>query len=127
MVEHEEEDFSYLSDEMAAAVYPERARRPFRIGVTFATFAGPNYERAVAVAQRAPEYRERRWSEKSAEHDATFDADHAAEFLALYRIVREIPSIDLRINGRVVSGARKMWPLLFGILVPELAWEPLTD
>ena len=95
--------------------------------MTFATFAGPNYERAVAVAQRAPEYRERRWSEKSAEHDATFDADHAAEFLALYRIVREIPSIDLRINGRVVSGARKMWPLLFGILVPELAWEPLTD
>ena len=52
-------------------------------------------------------------------------ADHAQGFLSLYRILREIPSVELRINGRQVRGARKMWPLLFGILVPEIAWEPV--
>ena len=125
VVEHEETDFSYLDEEMAAAVYPERAPRRFRIGLTFATFGGANYPRAVELARRAPFYRERCFSETSAEHDATFDADHAQDFLALYRILRDIPSVELRVNGRPLRGARKMWPLLFGILVPEIAWEPV--
>jgi hypothetical protein len=125
VVAHEEEDVSALSDEMVDAVYPGRVVRPFRMGLRFETFGGTNYQRAVEIARRSPAYREVSLGE-TVEHQATFDAAHAQDFYELYRIVRLIPSHEVVVNGRKLRTGRTIWPLFFGILGGEWAWEPLA-
>ncbi len=125
VVEHVEQDISHLSDEMADALYPGRVRRPFRMGLVFEAFGGDNYPRALEIARRAPVYREVQ-SGETVEHHVTYDAAHAQDFFELYRIVRLIPSHQVVVNGRAVGAGRTLWPLLFGILGGEWAWEPLS-
>jgi hypothetical protein len=124
VVPHEEEDLSSLSDEMVDAVYPGRVARPFRMGLIFETFVGENYARALEIARRAASYREVA-SGQTVEHHATFGAAQARDFFELYRIVRDVPSHEVVVNGRKLRVGRTLWPLFFGILGGEWAWEPL--
>jgi hypothetical protein len=110
---------------MADAIYPGRVQRPFRMGLVFEAFGGMNYPRAVELARRAPAYREVP-SGETVEHRATYDAGHAQDFFELYRIVRLIPSHQVVVNGCKLDTGRTIWPLFFGILGGEWAWEPLA-
>jgi len=125
VVAHEEEDVSALSDEMVDAVYPGRVVRPFRMGLRFETFGGTNYPRAVEIARRSPSYREASRGEIT-EHHATFEVAQARDFFELYRIVRLIPGHEVVVNGRRLRVGRTIWPLFYGILGGEWAWEPLA-
>jgi hypothetical protein len=124
VVEHVEEDVSHLPAAMADAIYPGRSRRPFRIGLVFERFGGENYPRAVALAESAPVYRALQAGE-TLEHHATFEAAQARQFFDLYRIVRQIPSTRTVVDGIQLTAGATLWPLFFGILGGEWAWEPL--
>ena len=52
LVPKQEDDISHLSDEMAELLYPGRRTRPFRMGVAFDAFSGPDYARACELARR---------------------------------------------------------------------------
>jgi hypothetical protein len=124
VVAHIEEDISHLPKAMADAVYPGRVRRPFRITLTFERFGGDNYSRAVALAERALTHVATPAGE-TIEHRATFEAPQAREFFDLYRILRHVPSTQVAVGDIKLTTASRLWPLLFGILGGEWAWEPL--
>jgi hypothetical protein len=124
VVAHIEEDISHLSEAMADAVYPGRVKRPFRITLVFERFGGENYPRALTLAAEALSYVEVPIGE-TVEHRATFEAPQAQEFYELYRILREIPSTQVAVNGVRLGAASGTWPLFMGILGGQWAWEPL--
>jgi hypothetical protein len=83
VVPKEETDLSHLSDEMVDLLYPGRRPRPFRIGVRFARFDDPAYERALALARQSPTYRELQTAQGPV-HEAAFDAGAARALRDLF-------------------------------------------
>jgi hypothetical protein len=118
VVPKEEADISHLSDEMADLLYPGRRPRPFRIGVVFDAFSGPNYERALELAKRSPIYRETRRGDVVTHH-AAFEAKDANLLRALYEIVGPITGSEVTVDGRKVPYARELWLPLFWIHLRE--------
>ena len=114
VVPKEEEDISHLSPEMADLLYPGRRPRPFRMGVAFDAFGGPNYPRALEIARRSPVYRETRQGDLLT-HDAGFDAEDANSLAELYEIVGPITGTEVTVDGRKVPYARELWLPLFWI------------
>ncbi len=119
VVPKEEDDISHLSDEMADVLYPGRRKRPFRIGVAFDAFAGPNYPRALELARRSPVYREET-SGGRLTHHAAFDAGAADVLRELYDIVGPITGTEVVVDSKKVPYARELWlPLFWMFLTAE--------
>ena len=118
VVPKQEADISHLSDEMADLLYPGRRPRPFRIGVSFDAFGGPNYERALALARRSPVYKETRRGE-TVTHHAAFDSNEARLLRELYDIVGPITGSEVTVDGKRVPYARELWLPLFWIHLRE--------
>ena len=116
VVPKQEADISHLSDEMADLLYPGRRPRPFRMGVVFDAFGGPNYPRALEIARRSRVYREVGQGE-TLRHVAEFEALEAATLRDLYRIVGEIHTTEVLVEGRRVPYAREIWLPLFWVFV----------
>lgn len=116
VVPKEEEDISHLSDEMADVLYPGRRKRPFRIGVVFEAFEGPNYPRALELARRSPVYRETSLGGRLV-HQAAFEAAAARVLRELYEIVGPITGTEVLVDGRKVPYAREIWLPLFWIFL----------
>lgn len=114
VVPKEEQDISHLSDEMADLLYPGRRPRPFRLGVVFDAFAGPNYPRALDLAKRSPVYQETREGE-TVTHHAAFEVKDAKILRELYEIVGPITGTEVTVDGRKVPYARELWLPLFWI------------
>src|SRR5262245_20533173 len=86
IVPREETDISHLSDEMVDVRDPGRRPRPFRMGLAFDAFEGPDGLHAVELARVSPVYKETRRGE-SVRYHAAFDASQAAVFRDLYALV----------------------------------------
>jgi len=114
VVPKEEEDISQLSPEMADLLYPGRRPRPFRMGVSFDAFGGPNYPRALELARRSAVYRESRQGELITHH-AEFEALEADVLAELYEIVGPITGTEVTVDGRKAPYARELWLPLFWI------------
>jgi hypothetical protein len=111
-----EEDIAHLSDEMADLLYPGRRPRPFRMGVSFDAFDGPNYPRAIDLARRSPVYKETRRGE-TLTHHAAFDTKDVRVLRDLYDIVGPITGTEVTVDGRRVPYARELWLPLFWVFL----------
>lgn len=118
VVPKEEADISHLSDEMAEILYPGRRSRPFRMGIVFDAFEGQEYEQALELARRSPEYREQA-SGRSRGHHAAFDTRGAATLRELFRLVGQRPGTEVLVDGKAVPYARELWLPLFWLFVGE--------
>jgi hypothetical protein len=116
VVPKEESDISSLSDEMADILYPGRRPRPFRMGVIFDAFGGPNYPRALAVAKRSSVYREI-GAGPALRHRAEFEAGEAGNMRELYDIVGPISTTEVLVDGRSVPYSRELWLPLFWLFL----------
>jgi hypothetical protein len=116
VVPRSEPDISHLSDEMADVLYPGRRPRPFRMGVAFDSFEGPNYPRALALARRSAAYREEP-AGSGIRHTAAFEAREADLLRELYEIVGPIAGTEVLVGGRKVPYARELWLPLFWIFL----------
>ncbi len=116
VVPKEESDIEQLSDEMADLLYPGRRPRPFRIGLRFAAWDGPDFERALALARLSPAYGERP-SADGPLHEAAFDAAAARTLHALFELVRGRPGTEVLVDGKRVPYAHELWLPLFWIFV----------
>jgi len=116
VVPEEESDISHLSDEMADLLYPGRRPRPFRIGVRFARFDDPSYERALALARQSQVYREQQTAEGPC-HEAAFDAGAARTLRDLFELVRGRPGTEVLVDGKRIPYAHELWLPLFWIFV----------
>jgi hypothetical protein len=118
LVPREEGDISHLSDEMADILYPGRRPRPFRMGVTFEPFAGPDYARALELARRSPVYRETGEADRRVHH-ASFDSASAGLLHQLFEVVGSRPGTEVLVEGRRVPYAREIWLPLFWLFVGD--------
>jgi hypothetical protein len=116
LVPRQEDDISHLSDEMADVLYPGRRPRPFRMGVAFDAFSGPDYDRACALARHAPEYRERREAGVLV-HEAAFGVEGARLLRDLFQLVGPRPGTEVTMDRRRVPYAREIWLPLFWLFV----------
>ena len=118
VVAEEEEDTSRLSDEMADILYPGRRARPFRVGVTFEAFEGPDYARAVELARRSPQYRETA-ARSATVHHAAFETGAARTLHQLFQIVGSRPGTEVLVDGKKPPYASDLWLPLFWIFLGE--------
>ena len=116
VVPKEEQEISHLSDEMADVLYPGRRQRPFRMGVEFDAFGGPNYPRALELARQSPVYRESGAGDRL-RHQAAFDWSQARTLNELYRIVGPIGTTEVTVDGKKVPYAREVWLPLYWIFL----------
>ena len=137
VVPKEEDDISQLSDEMADILYPGRRPRPFRMGIAFDAFPGPEYARAVELARRSPVYRQlerggsggteespqlkerARDSLPSERHEAAFEVAAAGTLRELFQLVGQRPGTDVLVDGKKAPYARELWLPLFWMFVRE--------
>jgi hypothetical protein len=113
-----EEDISHLDDATADVLYPGRRQRPFRMGVSFDAFGGPNYPRALELAKRSAVYRETK-SGDVLTHHAEFEAKEARWLRDLYEIVGPITGTEVTVAGKKVPYARELWLPLFWIFLKD--------
>lgn len=116
VVPREEDDISHLSDEMADILYPGRRPRPFRIGVAFDSFEGPEHDRAVDLARRSPVYAEHAEGGVT-RHQAAFDTRGARALRDLFEIVGRRPGTEVTVDGKRVPYAAELWLPLFWLFV----------
>jgi hypothetical protein len=116
VVPRSEPDISHLSDAMADVLYPGRRPRPFRMGVAFDSFEGPNYPRALALARRSEVYHEEPGG-SGLRHTAGFAAAEADLLRELYEIVGPISGTEVLVDGRKVPYARELWLPLFWLFL----------
>jgi hypothetical protein len=114
----DEEDISQLSDEMVDILYPGRRPRPFRMGVSFLAFEGPDYARALELARRSPQYRETP-TRSATIHHAAFETAAARTLHQLFLIVGGREGTEVLVDGRKVPYAADLWLPLFWIFVRE--------
>jgi len=118
VVPKEEDDISHLSDEMADILYPGRRPRPFRMGIAFDAFEGPEYAQAVELARRSPVYHEHPQGGMQ-RHEAAFDAAGAGMLRDLFQLVGQRPGTDVLVDGKKAPYARELWLPLFWMFVRE--------
>jgi len=118
IVPEEEPDVSQLSDAMVDVLYPGRRARPFRIGLVFEAFDGPNYARALELAHASPAYQEATEHGRLFHH-AAFDWSGARELVKLYEIVGPITGTEVLVDGKRAPYARELWLPLFWLFVRE--------
>ena len=116
LVPRQEDDISHLSDEMADVLYPGRRPRPFRMGVAFDAFTGPDYERACELARRSPEYGEREAAGVRV-HEAAWGVEGARDLRELFQLVGARPGTEVLMDRRRVPYAREIWLPLFWLFV----------
>jgi hypothetical protein len=116
VVPKEEDDISGLPDELVEILYPGRRPRPFRMGVVFDVFSGPNYPRALDLARRSPVYREMGEGDRL-QHRAEFESSEAVSFRELYDVVGPISTTEVLVDGRKVPYARELWLPLFWLFL----------
>ena len=118
VVAEEEEDISSLPDEMVDILYPGRRVRPFRMGVSFDAFTGPDYPRAVELARRSPQYRETTAGGTTVHH-AAFETKGARTLHQLFQIVGSRAGTEVLVDGKKAPYASELWLPLFWIFVGE--------
>ncbi|MBN2369007.1 MAG: hypothetical protein JXO72_00800 [Vicinamibacteria bacterium] len=111
-----EEDVSHLSDELVDVLYPGRRPRPFRIGLIFDRFEGPNYSRALDLARQSSAYCEIREGTRL-RHQAAFASNEAGVLRDLFEIVGPITGTDVTVNCKSLPYARELWMPLFWIFI----------
>jgi hypothetical protein len=116
VVPRDEEDISHLGDEMADILYPGRRPRPFRVGVAFDAFEGPDHARAVALARASPLYTETD-DHGMPRHEAAFETRGARALRDLYEIVGRRPGTEVMVDGKRVPYASELWLPLFWLFV----------
>jgi hypothetical protein len=116
VVPRAEADISHLSDRMADVLYPGRRPRPFRMGVVFEGWTGPEAERALDLARGADAYGQEP-GRNGPLHRAEFGTGSARRLQELYSLVGQRPETEVLFDGRRVPCARELWMPLFWILI----------
>jgi hypothetical protein len=118
VVAEQEDDISGLPDEMVDILYPGRRPRPFRMGVTFEAFEGPEGARAADLARASSRYRETAARGRTV-HQAEFDTKAARALHQLYQIVGGRPGTEVLVDGKKAPYAADLWLPLFWIFAGE--------
>ena len=86
--------------------------------LSFPRFEADDYDRAVALARKAPEYREV-GTGATLRHRARFFPDSALAMRDLFEIVCRYDECQVLVDDRAVPFARELWLPLMWLLIPR--------
>jgi hypothetical protein len=110
-----DEELASLDPALAEALFGT-PRREFSVTLEFSPFDGPDYARAVKLAQGSAEYREL-GEGPLLRHRARFYPQDARRLRDLFEIVGRFDGSDVLIDDRPVPYARELWlPLLWFLI-----------
>ncbi len=112
-----EAELAELDPDLRAALFGQRAE-PFSITIVFPHFDGPEYERAVALARDAAEYREV-GTGSALRHRAKFQPTDPGKLRDLFDIVGRMRECEVLIDGQPMPYARELWLPLVWFLIPR--------
>lgn len=112
------------SQQELAALHPElreaifgAASLPFSVTLSFPPFEGESYEKAVALAQGADDYKEVGKGATRRHLAAFFPDQHPLKLRDLYEVVGGVPGCEVLIDNKPVPFARELWLPLIWFLI----------
>lgn len=112
------------TDQELAALDPDlhdvlfgAGRRPFSITLVFPDLDIPDFDRALALARQAADFRET-GSGASRRYRARYPSSEAARLRELFLLVGGADATDVLIDDRPVPYARELWLPLVWFLLP---------
>jgi hypothetical protein len=110
-----DEELAALSPELSEALFGT-PKLPFSVTLDFPVFAGPDYNRALALARASAEYRELGAGDRL-RHRARFYPQDAVKLRDLFNIVGQFDATEVLIDDRPVPYARELWLPLIWFLI----------
>ena len=110
-----DEELASLNPELSEALFGT-PKLPFSISIEFSRFDGADYERALAMARAAAEYKEM-GSGANLRHRARFYPQDAIKIRDLFEIVGRFDASDVLLDDRPVPYARELWLPLIWFLI----------
>ena len=111
-----EEELAALSPELSEALFGTPPL-PFSVSLDFPAFAGPDFDRALAMARASDQYLEH-GDGASRRHRARFYPEHAVALRDLFEVVGRFDATEVLIDDRPVPYARELWLPLLWFLIP---------
>lgn len=116
--EPSDEELARLDPDLQDALYDRPISRPFSYTIVFAPFEGPDYQRAVALAETTSEYLESGQG-GLIRHRARFRPDQVTLLRDLWQIVGNQPAAEVLLDDKPVPYARELWLPLLWYLIPR--------
>jgi hypothetical protein len=114
--EPSDEELARLDPDLQDALYDRPISRPFSYTIVFAPFDGPDYARAVVLAEGATDCL-RSGSGDRLQHRVRFRPDEVTALRELWQLVGNQPTADVLLDDKPVPYARELWlPLLWYLL-----------
>ena len=110
------EELAALDPDLRQALF-ETPPPPFSFTLVFPAFDGPNYERAVQLAEASAEYRQTGRG-PSLRHRARFRPRQADKMRDLWELIGPIDGCEVLVDDRPVPYARELWLPLAWFLIP---------
>jgi hypothetical protein len=111
-----EEELAALHPELRAAIFGAPGL-PFSITLDFATFEGPNYERALELARASDEYVEVTVDGLRRHRARFFPGDRPLRLRDLYELVEALDDTQVLVDDQPVPYARELWLPLVWLLI----------
>ena len=109
------EELAALDAELEESLFGDQ-RQEFSITLSFPACKSDDYARAVALAERAPDYMTVGTGHQF-RHKARFWAEHAVMLHELFDIVGPYEECEVLVNDRRVPFARELWLPLMWLLI----------
>ena len=110
------EELALLDPDLREILLGDTSDRPFSVTVVFPQFGGPDYERAVELAQVSTGYRVT-GSGSAMRHRARYLPSEALRLRTLFELVGALDSCEVLVDDRPVPYARELWLPLFWFLI----------
>ena len=114
--EPSDEELALLDPDLRAVLLGDTSDRPFSVTLVFPPFDGPDYERAVELAQASTGYRDAGVG-AARRHRARFLPSEALRLRTLFELVGSLDSCEVLIDDRPVPYARELWLPLIWFLI----------
>lgn len=109
------EELASLHPELAEALFGT-PKLPFSVSLEFGRFEGPDFNKAIELAQAAAEYRVLGTGEAQ-RHRARFYPERVLALRDLFEIVGRFDATEVLIDDKPVPYARELWLPLMWMLI----------
>ena len=112
-----QKELADLDPDLHDALFGQRDR-PFSVTLSFRRFVADDYDRAVTLARKAPEYREF-GTGVDLYHRARYFPENALALRDLFEIAGSYAGCEVLVDDRPVPFARELWLPLMWLLIPR--------
>ena len=114
--EPSDDELALLDPDLREILLGDTADRPFSVTIVFPRFDGPDYDRAVELAEASTGYRVT-GSGPAMRHRARFLPTEALRLRTLFELVGSIDACEVLVDERPVPYARELWLPLIWFLI----------